>query len=58
MRFLSAPALTAAGRVVNLRMTFIPMARDTVRQRIEVSSDSGRTWTPNFDALYIRRPAR
>ena len=57
MRFLSAPSLTAAGRTVNYRMTFIPMARDTVRQRIEVSSDSGRTWTPGFDALYIRRRA-
>jgi tetratricopeptide (TPR) repeat protein len=57
MRFLSAPSLTTAGRTVNFRMTFIPMARDTVRQRIEVSSDSGRTWTPGFDALYIRRRA-
>ena len=55
MRFLSAPAMTAAGRTVHYRMTFIPMARDTVRQRIEVSSDSGRSWTPGFDALYIRR---
>ena len=57
MRFLSAPARTAAGRIVHFRMTFIPMARDTVRQRIEVSADSGRSWTPNFDALYIRRRA-
>jgi hypothetical protein len=55
MRFLSAPSLTASGRTVNFRMTFIPMARDTVRQRIEVSSDSGRTWTSGFDALYVRR---
>ena len=55
MRFLSAPARTAAGRTVHYRMTFIPVARDTVRQRIEVSADSGRSWTPNFDALYIRR---
>ena len=57
MRFLSAPSRTAAGATVNFRMTFIPMARDTVRQRIEISSDSGRTWTPGFDALYIRRRA-
>jgi hypothetical protein len=58
MRFLSAPSLNAAGRTVTFRMTFIPMARDTVRQRIEVSSDSGKTWTPGFDALYIRRGSR
>ncbi len=55
MRFVSAPMRTAAGRVVHSRMAFIPMARDTVRQRIEMSPDSGRTWTPGFDALYIRR---
>jgi tetratricopeptide (TPR) repeat protein len=55
MRFLSAPARTAAGRIVHFRMTFIPMARDTVRQRIEISPDSGRSWTPGFDALYVRR---
>jgi hypothetical protein len=36
-------------------MTFTPIARDTVRQLIEVSTDSGRTWTSGFDALYIRR---
>jgi tetratricopeptide (TPR) repeat protein len=55
MRFLSAPSLRASGATVHSRMTFIPMARDTVRQRIEVSSDSGRTWATGFDALYIRR---
>ena len=55
MRFLSAPSRTASGSTVNYRMVFTPMARDTVRQRIEVSSDSGQTWRPGFDALYIRR---
>jgi tetratricopeptide (TPR) repeat protein len=55
MRFHSAPALAMGGATVHYRMTFVPIARDTVRQHIEVSRDSARTWTSAFDALYIRR---
>jgi hypothetical protein len=57
MRFLAAPAAVPNGGTAINRMTFFPIARDTVRQLIEVSRDGGKTWTSGFDALYIRRPA-
>jgi dienelactone hydrolase len=37
------------------RMTYTREGADRVRQLIEVSTDDGKTWTPGFDGLYIRR---
>lgn len=37
------------------RMTYTREGPDRVRQFIEVSTDDGKTWTPGFDGLYIRR---
>jgi hypothetical protein len=38
------------------KLTFFPIAADTVRQLFESSRDGGRTWTPGFDGLYVRKP--
>ena len=43
------------GQRVEQRLTFFNIARDTVRQLFEASSDSGRTWTATFDGRYVRR---
>ncbi len=37
------------------RLTLTPLSPDSVRQLFEGSTDGGKTWTPNFDGLYIRR---
>jgi tetratricopeptide (TPR) repeat protein len=39
-----------------LHMTFTPVNKDLVRQFGEVSTDDGKTWTPQFDFYYHRRP--
>jgi tetratricopeptide (TPR) repeat protein len=54
MRFLSAP-VTTDGKSTIMRMTFTPIHRDTVRQLIESSTDSGKTWVLSFDGKYVRR---
>jgi hypothetical protein len=54
MRF-EAATVSPAGVPGRMRMTFFPLHRDTVRQLIETSSDSGRTWQPGFDGRYVRR---
>jgi hypothetical protein len=43
------------GQKVLQKLTFFPIAKDTVRQLFESSTDSGKTWQPGFDARYIRR---
>jgi hypothetical protein len=43
------------GRVPT-RLTFFHISKDSVRQFSEISSDSGKTWTTNYDLLYVRRP--
>lgn len=43
------------GQRVEQRLTFFSIARDTVRQLFEASSDSGRTWATTFDGRYVRR---
>jgi hypothetical protein len=43
------------GQRVLQKLTFFPIAKDTVRQLFESSIDSGKTWQPGFDARYIRR---
>ena len=55
MRFEGA-TIGPDGQRVLQRLTFFPVAADTVRQLFESSADGGRTWTPGFDGLYVRRP--
>jgi len=44
----------ATGRV-RTRLTFFPIAADTVRQFSESTRDGGKTWTVNYDLIYTRR---
>jgi hypothetical protein len=37
------------------RMTYSKEGPDRVRQFIEASSDDGKTWSPTFDGMYVRR---
>ena len=43
------------GQRVLQKLTFFPIAPDTVRQLFETSNDSGKTWQPGFDGKYVRR---
>ena len=54
MRFEGWTLAPNGARVLQ-KLTFFPIARDTVRQLFETSTDSGRTWTPGFDGRYVRR---
>jgi tetratricopeptide (TPR) repeat protein len=54
MRFLGWNR-DARGNRVEQRLTFFNIARDTVRQLFEASSDSGKTWTSTFDGRYVRK---
>jgi hypothetical protein len=47
--------ISPQGQKVLQRLTFFPIAKDTVRQLFEASTDSGKTWQPGFDGRYIRR---
>ena len=49
----SIPATPNAPAAVQ-RMTFFPIARDSVRQLIQSSTDGGKTWTVGFDGMYVR----
>ena len=37
------------------RLTLFHISRDSVRQFSETSPDSGRTWVPAYDLMYVRR---
>ncbi len=37
------------------RLTFFHISADSVRQFSQTSPDSGRTWQPNYDLMYVRR---
>jgi len=43
------------GRVILDRTTLTPAPDGRVHQVIEISRDGGSTWTPTFDAWYIRK---
>jgi hypothetical protein len=43
------------GARVQNRLSFTPVAADTVRQFSETSSDGGKTWTTQYDFLYARK---
>ncbi|HVR40902.1 MAG TPA: hypothetical protein VMU84_17555 [Thermoanaerobaculia bacterium] len=37
------------------RMTYTKEGPDKVRQKVDVSTDDGKTWSTQFDGLYVRR---
>lgn len=49
------PAPNGARGRLPTKLTFFHISKDSVRQFSEVSSDSGRTWTPAYNLLYVRR---
>jgi outer membrane protein assembly factor BamB len=38
------------------RLTLFHVSADTVRQFSQSSADSGKTWTTNYDFIYVRKP--
>ena len=48
----SGVSVSQAGQQKQARMTFTPNADGTVRQFIQHSTDSGKTWTVYFDGTY------
>lgn len=44
------------GKPARFRMTYTPESPDRVRQLIERSADQGKTWTSEFDGVYVRQP--
>jgi tetratricopeptide (TPR) repeat protein len=53
MRFEAVTIQPNGARTLQ-KLTFFPIARDTVRQLFESSSDGGASWTSGFDGLYVR----
>jgi tetratricopeptide (TPR) repeat protein len=45
------------GKPARFRMTYSAEGPDRVRQLIERSGDKGKTWTSEFDGLYVRQAA-
>lgn len=43
------------GKPARFRMTYTPDGPNRVRQFIERSADQGKSWTPEFDGLYVRQ---
>ena len=57
MRYVGdTPAPNGARGRVPTRLTFFHVSADSVRQFSESSTDGGKTWTPNYDFMYVRRP--
>jgi tetratricopeptide (TPR) repeat protein len=48
-------AIYSPGSKVPVRMSFFNLGPDKVRQTAETSADNGKTWTPVWDGLYIRK---
>jgi uncharacterized protein (TIGR02246 family) len=48
------PRIDTGRKSTQQRMTFFPLARDSLSQVIEASSDSGRTWKATFRSTYHR----
>jgi hypothetical protein len=46
---------TTPGTTSLSRMTFTRLSADSVTQVIEVSADSGKTWTTPWNSVYVRR---
>jgi uncharacterized protein YndB with AHSA1/START domain len=54
MQFDRSVAATPNTPAATQRMTFFPIAKDSVRQLIQSSTDGGKTWTVDFDGMYVR----
>jgi tetratricopeptide (TPR) repeat protein len=54
MRF-EGVTIDKAGKRTLQKLTFFPLSPDSVRQLFETSTDEGKTWTPGFDGLYVRK---
>ncbi|HET7435808.1 MAG TPA: hypothetical protein VFN10_13950 [Thermoanaerobaculia bacterium] len=54
-RMVMTTSFARGGAKVTQRMTYSKEGADRVRQFIETSTDDGKTWTPGFDGMYIRR---
>ncbi|HEX6694889.1 MAG TPA: tetratricopeptide repeat protein [Longimicrobiales bacterium] len=54
MRFTGV-TVDAKGNRTLQKLTFFPIARDSVRQLFEASTDDGKTWTAGFDGMYVRQ---
>ena len=55
MTFLTRPYLHARDTIAIRRLTFYNLGRDKVRQHGEISKDSARTWSTEYDLEYRRR---
>jgi len=55
MVFLTDLQYTPGKERVPTRLTFFKLGADKVRQFSEQSSDGGKTWTVNYDLIYLRR---
>jgi hypothetical protein len=51
----AAVALPGEAAPVRLKMTFLNLGPDKVRQHFEKSSDGGKTWQPTWDFTYTRK---
>ncbi len=54
MRFDGNP-VTNNGQKTLRRLTLSSLGPDRVRQLFEQSADDGKTWTPQFDLIYVRK---
>lgn len=54
MRFQGVTIDVKGSRTLQ-KLTFFPISADSVRQLFETSTDEGKTWTPGFDGMYIRK---
>jgi len=52
---LEGTTANAQGGKTLHRITWTPVAADSVRQLWETSADEGKTWSVAFDGLYVRR---
>jgi len=52
---LRGTTVNAQGTSVLNRITWTPVAADSVRQLWETSADDGKTWTVAFDGMYVRQ---
>lgn len=48
-------AIYSPGSKVLVHMSFFNLGPDKVRQTAETSADNGKTWTPVWDSMYIRK---
>jgi hypothetical protein len=50
-----ADSADAQGKPIRRHMQFVRIDADHVRQFSQGSSDGGKTWSPEYDFLYIRK---